>query len=453
MTKKVIAIFDIGKTNKKVLLFDDQLQVVYQQEDKFAEITDDDGFACDDIEALENWMFSAMKAIVANPAYDVKAVNFSTYGASLMYLGAEGKRLTPVYNYLKPMPEGVVEGIYAGNGGVDEFSRCTASPALGMLNSGLQALWLKKEKPEVYAQVKEILHFPQYLSYLFTGKVYSEYTSIGCHTALWNFDKKCYHQWLADEGISLPQPGSNSQTDDVIFEGKKLTVGVGIHDSSASLVPYLKGSADPFILVSTGTWSIAMNPFNSEPLTAEQLSKDCLCYMSVNQEQVKSSRLMMGYIHEMNAERLSKHFNCPVNSFKFVKADVALARRFMSGGRVFFAAGVPEGYVDQTVDLSQFASYDEAYHRLMVDLTALGIEAIDLVVPQQNNVRKLFISGGFAKNELFVRLLASQYADMEVYTSECDNATAIGAALVVWDKIGSISDIDLNLGLKKWEAI
>ncbi len=47
--KKVIAIFDIGKTNKKILLFDEKLQVVYQKEHKFPETTDDDRFECDDI--------------------------------------------------------------------------------------------------------------------------------------------------------------------------------------------------------------------------------------------------------------------------------------------------------------------------------------------------------------------------------------------------------------------
>ena len=85
-----------------------------------------------------------------------------------MYLDADGNRLTPVYNYLKPMPDDVLEGFYESYGGLEEFSRKTASPSLGMLNSGLQALWLKKKKPEVFSRVNTVLHFPQYLSYCFT---------------------------------------------------------------------------------------------------------------------------------------------------------------------------------------------------------------------------------------------------------------------------------------------
>nr|WP_199178698.1 hypothetical protein [Acidimangrovimonas sediminis] len=35
-------------------------------------------------------------------------------------------------------------------------------------------------------------------------------------------------------------------------------VNCGIHDSNASLLPYLKGHEAPFAVVSTGTWVIAM---------------------------------------------------------------------------------------------------------------------------------------------------------------------------------------------------
>ena len=39
MKEKVIAIFDIGKTNKKLLLFDYNLKLVSEEETKFSETT------------------------------------------------------------------------------------------------------------------------------------------------------------------------------------------------------------------------------------------------------------------------------------------------------------------------------------------------------------------------------------------------------------------------------
>jgi sugar (pentulose or hexulose) kinase len=153
MNRDVILIFDIGKTNKKILLFDHELKVLHEEETVFGEIPDDDGFEGDDIEKLEAWILAGCRKYLGDPGYSVRGINFTTYGATLMYLDGEGNRLTPVYNYLKPMPEGIVEPVYEKYGGKDEFCRQTASPALGMLNSGFQALWLKETKPGIFEKV------------------------------------------------------------------------------------------------------------------------------------------------------------------------------------------------------------------------------------------------------------------------------------------------------------
>ena len=206
MRETVIAIYDIGKTNKKIILFNEEFKIVSEIEEKFAEILDDDGFACDDIEHIERWIKESLAMLVNSDKYDLKAVNFTTYGATIVYLDEFGNRLTPVYNYLKPMDDKIPERLYKRHGGRDEFCRRTASPALGMLNSGMQTLWLKTVKPEVFSRVKHVLHFPQYLSFLITGKIYSEHTSIGCHTALWDFDNMNYHPWVKIHGLNLPLP-------------------------------------------------------------------------------------------------------------------------------------------------------------------------------------------------------------------------------------------------------
>ena len=44
MKTDVLLVFDIGKTNKKFLLFNRELEIVYEEEIQFEEIKDDDGF-------------------------------------------------------------------------------------------------------------------------------------------------------------------------------------------------------------------------------------------------------------------------------------------------------------------------------------------------------------------------------------------------------------------------
>jgi len=450
MLKEVIAVFDIGKSNKKILLFDSDYKVVFEEDRRFDEIKDDDDYSCDNIEVIENWMTETLSSILSADKYHVAAVNFATYGASLMYLDEAKKRLTHVYNYLKPMPKEVLAGFYDRYGGITEFSRITASPAMDMLNSGLQILWLKRTKPEIYKHVKNVVHFPQYLSLLFTGEVASEYTSIGCHTAMWNFDKQTYHQWLKDEGITLPEPSPNSLLKNVKISNVDVPVGIGIHDSSASIVPYLMSSNEKFILISTGTWCIFMNPSNPEPLTQDQLVQDTLCYLSAEQKQVKSSRLFLGHIHEVNADLLADHFKVSKKAYQSVKADNVLIKKLKEkskGSRVFFKEGVPENYIDMTVDLSIFATFEETYHQLMIDLVDMSCKAIELVETKDNDTKALYISGGFTHNDLYVKLIASRFPDKKVYTSEISNATALGAALVVGKEAFKSKQPEIDLGL------
>jgi sugar (pentulose or hexulose) kinase len=318
-----------------------------------------------------------------------------------------------------------------------------------MLNSGFQSLWLKTEKPGVFQRVEYILHFPQYLSFFLTGKVSSEHTSIGCHTALWDFDEMRYHDWTGTLGNVLPNP----EPAETVYPSRNLSgnipVGIGIHDSSSSLVPYFMESAEEFILVSTGTWNISMNPFNASPLTPEQLKADCLAYMSIQQKQVKSSRLFMGHIHDVNVRRLAGHFGVSEDAYKKVSADPDLIRRLIAGeDRVFFGNGIPEDYIDAVADPSQFKDFNEAYHRFMTDLTGLAIEAIDLIREENDRTRNIYITGGFSKNPIFTQLLAEYYRDKKVHTSEIPNATSLGAALVLWKAIEPGFKQEVDMGLK-----
>jgi len=444
MKETVIAIFDIGKTNKKLILFNENFKVVSETEQKFEEILDDDGFECDDIDQIERWIRESLNRLVHSEKYDLKAVNFATYGATLVYLDSDGQRLTPVYNYLKPVDERIPEKVYRKYGGRDEFCRRTASPALGMLNSGMQPLWLKAVKPDIFSRIKHILHFPQYLSYILTGIITAEHTSIGCHTALWDFDNMRYHPWVEDYGIILPQPVPVSTLNEIVIDGKKVRVGIGIHDSSASLAPYFE-SKDKFLLISTGTWCINMNPFNTEKLTAEQLDKDCLCYMSITQQPVKSSRLFLGHLHEIAVKRITEHFQKPDDGYKKIKPGLQLATSLKTrfgNKKVFFKPFPDSRELKDSIDMYEFNSFEESYHQLMNELCDLTIEAVNLVLPAEDETSNIYITGGFSGNVLFTELIKAAFPSKSVFTSEIRNSSALGAALVISD-----SNNSLNLGL------
>src|ERR1700759_510938 len=186
MATPVILILDVGKTNKKVLLFDEQYQIAFEETTQLKATVDEDGFACEDVNLLSNWIQKKFSEILLRKDVTIKAVNFSAYGASFVNLDENLNCCTPLYNYLKPFPETLKQQFYKTYGDENLIAQETASPVLGSLNSGMQLYRLKYEKPEVYKKIKYALHLPQYLGFVLSNKAATDISSVGCHTNLWH---------------------------------------------------------------------------------------------------------------------------------------------------------------------------------------------------------------------------------------------------------------------------
>jgi sugar (pentulose or hexulose) kinase len=430
-TIPVIAIFDVGKTNKKLFLFDESYRIVYERSAKFIETVDEDGDTCENLESLRLSIFDSLNEIFRLKQFKVKAVNFSAYGASLVYIDENGKPLTPLYNYLKAYPEELSNQLYEKYGGEENFSITTASPVLGSLNSGLQLYRLKQEKPEIFNRVKYALHLPQYLSFLISGKACSDLTSIGCHTALWDFEKNDYHSWVKQEGLTdkLAPIQPANQTVPAVFPGNDYKVGIGLHDSSAALIPYLVNFNEPFILISTGTWCITLNPFNQSPLTAEQLKMDCLCYLQYQGKPVKASRIFSGFEHEQQIKRIAEHFNTDAIKFRDIVFDADIISHLKKTHTQPASTNITQSnFVSR--ELSNFKNDTEAYHQLILDIISLQFISTNFVL-KDTPVKRIFVDGGFGKNNIYMNLLALSFPCLEVFAASMAQATAIGAALAL----------------------
>ncbi|MBE7176928.1 MAG: carbohydrate kinase [Mucilaginibacter polytrichastri] len=444
MRKPVIAVFDVGKTNKKLFLFDEQYAIVYEKSARFIETKDEDGFACENLQSLRQSVFDSLDVVFRDTRFTIKAIAFSTYGASLVYVDYDGKPLAPLYNYLKPFPEKLAEKFYREYGGEEKIAAETASPVLGNLNSGMQIYRIKEEKPELFAQIRYALHLPQFMSSLVSKTFCSDMTSIGCHTALWDFDRNDYHDWVIAEKIEAkmaPVCASDSVFQAKV-QGQNLPVGVGLHDSSAALIPYLRQFDEPFVLLSTGTWSIALNPFNHSPLTVHDLRQDCLSYFSFEGKPVKASRLFAGNEHEQQVKRIAAYFKTSTAKYR----SMPFSPRFLSDG-AFSGVKKASEYQAESLfgarDLSAFSSDEEAYHQLVADLVSQQLFSLELTI-RDAPVKQIFVDGGFSRNQIYMTLLARSLPGIRVFAASVPQATALGAALAIhkhWNSRESMPDV------------
>jgi L-fuculokinase len=422
--KSIYAVFDIGKTNKKLILFDEDRQIIDEQQHVCTDALDDDGFVCDHLPRLTQWVQDHWKELRNHPHYTVKGVNFTAYGASFVHLDAEGQPVLPLYNYLKPMPEEISKKFYDMLAqSPEELAAETCSPQMGMLNSGMQLFWLKHAKPEQYARIHTSLHLPQYMSYLVSGEKFSDFTSVGCHTNLWDFEQGQYHDWVRREGIDEKLAPLTKDSIASVVDG--IMVGVGMHDSSAAVMPYLAETDEPFVLVSTGTWSVTINPFNSQPLTPELLRRDSLSFLTPRGQPMRAARVFLGREHDYQVQRIAAHFHVKPDFYH----SLVLARPYDEASASFKPACMAGTgpFPDEPAaewDITGFRTASDAYQHLMHGLINLLLESIHLVWQGE---KIIYVDGGFARNPLFMQTLSWNFPKAEIRTLEVPQATALGA--------------------------
>jgi len=447
MPVPVTAVFDIGKTNKKFFLFDSNLREINQEYTKIPLIVDEDGFPCEDLNKLTQWVRDKIQEVCASPQYQLKGLNFSTYGASFVNVDENGQPVTVLYNYLKDFPEELLQQFFEQYP-EEKNNLETASPTLGMLNSGLQLYWLKKTKPELFGKIKYSLHLPQYISFLFTGQFVSEPTSIGCHTRLWDFNNKSYHEWVKKEGIDqlLPEIVPTTHVINKPICGQGVNVGVGIHDSSSALASYLVRATEPFLLVSTGTWSITLNPFTEEALSVEDLKNDCLKYLTIQGKSVKASRFFLGNEFDHQMEILNKLFDKSSKYYKNVEPDENLIQQIKSGkiSNTFYPVTLQKlPLLDSLFPQNHwnpeaYETFEEAYHQLIWGLIRIQVASL-LLAKGNSPITKVFIDGGFVHNKVFIELLRHFLDGYSLEFSDFPLGSAYGAALMLNERVSRSS--------------
>lgn len=409
-----ILVFDIGKTNRKCLVFDRAYNVLSSETFDISDATDEQGQPVLDLDSLTAAMRRILRSHLDNPSIEIRACNITTYGATIVNTDAEGRPVHLPWDYLRESDESVLSSFDEQYGDIGHVYAKTASPRLGNLNTGMQLYQLKHLQPSVFNRICHSTWLPQWLSGHFTGQLFSESTSLGCHTLCWDFRSKGFPEWTYKEGISRLFPAMRAADNPLMvdIDGRRLFVGIGLHDSSSALIPYLRAIPHPFLLLSTGSWSICLNPFNDMPLTRDELDQDCLCYLTYDGRPVKASRLNAGFRHEAAVKELSIRHGRPEEFFYQIDWDPLLADAIRMG---------------HTAD--GLSSPEAEYHAFMDGLMQVQARKIRLVASE--TPRHLYVDGGFSRNRVFMGMLRQQFPEWVVRAAEVGQSTALGAAIVL----------------------
>jgi sugar (pentulose or hexulose) kinase len=73
--------------------------------------------------------------------------------------------------------------------------------------------------------------------------------------------------------------------------------------------------------------------------------------------------------------------------------------------------------------------------------------SIELVLADEDHTEHIYITGGFARNRWFTALMAHAFPEKQVFASRVDNASSLGAAMILSKQIWSEGTGFPDLGL------
>ena len=192
------------------------------------------------------------------------------------------------------------------------------------------------------------------------------------------------------------------------FGGRKISFGIGIHDSSSALLTYLLRGKESFILLSTGTWCINFNPFSSDSLfDQKQINAGATAYMKIDGSPVKSSRLFLGEEYRLKVQKLIKHFIKPKFYHHGLELEKQLMEDVLKKSKKHFHWKYLDNSHARTKDDLGFPNFETAYYQLMRELTDLLINEIDVIC--ETLPKRIYVDGGFSDNQIFLALLKKQF--------------------------------------------
>ena len=415
-----IAVIDIGKTNAKLALVNPATMAEVAVVTRPNRVLPGPPWPHFDLEG--HWAFLLEGLAQFHREHGVSAISVTTHGAAAVLLDASGGLAAPMLDYEHTGPDTMAAAYDALR---PDFAE-TGSARLGMgLNLGAQLHWQFATDLGLRARTRQIVTYPQYWGFRLTGVAACDVSSLGCHTDLWN-PRTGQFSGLVDRlgltALMAPPMRPVERLGGLLPEITALTgipegtpVCVGIHDSNASLFPYLRSRNGAFSVVSTGTWVVSM-AVGASPVALDP-TRDVLVNVNALGQPVPSARFMGG--REFETIMGGQHA-APTA----IDRALVLARNVMllpaveteSGpfaGRQAAWTAEPETPGQKLVALSWYLA-------LMTDtcLSLVGAEG------------PVIIEGPFARNSDFLDMLASLRPG-GVETAASATGTSIGAALLM----------------------
>ncbi len=419
-----VAVFDLGKTNLKLVVFDRDGAVVADRSHPNAPLAPDADCPYLRLDTERAWRFLLASLKEVGARFPIEAISVSTHGASGVLVTDDGVALPPMDYEFDGF--GAVDADY--DAARPPFEECLSPLSARGLNLGRQIFYLARNFPQKFAAARAFLTYPQFWSWRLGGVMATEVTSLGAHTDLWRPKEGRLSSLVERQGwtrlfppirrawetLGTLRPEIAAQTG----LSSEVRVVCGAHDSNASLVPYLASRTDPFTVLSTGTWVIIMAVGGKAPIVEKA---DMLANVDVRGRPVPTARLMLGReFSALAGEAPAEAHEADVAAI--VAAGVMAMPAFTDqGGPYAGRKGRIEGAAPNTPPAR--AALATIYSALMAAHMLELLEAPG----------DFIVEGGFNRSPAFAGVLAALMPGRNVLVAPASGAAEGAAVLARWE--------------------
>jgi sugar (pentulose or hexulose) kinase len=460
VSERLIIVLDVGKTATKLSLWTpagELLQRVVRANVRRS----GPHYPVLDVEGIEAWLEQGLGALAQ--CGDVGAIVPVAHGAAAAIVRG-GVLAAPVMDYEYDPPEDI-RADYARERG--DFSE-TGSPPMAMaLNLGLQLHCIEQTHPDAFRGEAMFLPWAQFWAWKLSGVAASEVTSLGVHTDLWAPWRREASGLAKRRGWAerlAPMRHAREKLGTISAEWAHRTglpadtsVHVGLHDSNAALVAarvYPEFACGEAVLVSTGTWFVAMRTPAGNSARAGQLTSGHGCLVNVDVEgRPAPTALFMGgrELELLGGEPIdaASHQAALLDAAKACVHSGSMVLPTMAAGTGPYPTARGEWRAEPGDPIARGAA--AALYAALMTETGLGLIGASGAV---------LIEGRFGRAELYARALASLRPDMNVYVGGAESDVAFGALRVLapgaraLDALIRVAPLEWDLGsyARAWRA-
>lgn len=389
---------DVGKTNLKLILADPDTSEVLRIEKLDNRVDDSGPYRSFQTKHHVQWIEHVLSDFARYA--EITDIIPVTHGACMALVG-DTDLILPIMDYEDARPKMIAEAWSTLRPAFEQ----SYSPVLpGGLNAGRQLYWLQTQYPDAFDTAQYILPYPQFWAWLFCGVAASEVTSYGCHTDMWLTQTGDLAPLCSELGWTDKIPPFRTawevlgtiKPDWVQKTGlpSSCRVRCGIHDSNASLLPYIAQTDEAFSMVSSGTWAVILSV--GARLDTLDENRDCLANTDAFGRPVPCARFMGGREYDVLVFDKASDVRSDLEELKILMDMPRLITPSLVQGVGPYPSSV--GGWTQDPDTLDPVRLKTAAGLYLAEMTAVCLKLTRGSGP-------IYVDGPFAKNRVFIPAL------------------------------------------------